>query len=323
MSEVAEGPETRVSGRRSRASALRVSIASGRSSTICSSRDDADVEVGDEGERTPPLARAGGEDDRAGLGDREGAAGEDAVEGCRARPRSEPVVDDELEPGRPPRRRQTGRDPDPAGCRARARASPIAAASSAALDPSDLGPVVGEPLAEELGARRSVERPCRGGRTPAPGSAREAPAVAPRTRARTASRAALTGATATTRGSSRRQAAAGRGCASSRRAAPAAGRSSPSRTNGRWTTRPSRWASSKRRRPPKTQPSRPIATRSATVAARRDGLAAQMQQHRRDVDLDRADLVAGAAEARGERQRGAPARSRRSCGVRIAPIGPG
>jgi hypothetical protein len=40
----------------------------------------------------------------------------------------------------------------------------------------------------------------------------------------------------------------------------------------------------------------------AAAAGGLDGLRAQVQQHARDVDLDRADLVAGTAKSGGERK---------------------
>ena len=63
-------------------------------------------------------------------------------------------------------------------------------------------------------------------------------------------------------------------------------------------------------------------SRSARLRPLADDPAAEVNEHSRDVDLDGADLGTGAAETRGERQRtglGGP----RSCGVKIAPIGPG
>ena len=57
-------------------------------------------------------------------------------------------------------------------------------------------------------------------------------------------------------------------------------------------------------RPPKIQATAASRARSGSRDLRLDHLCAQVQQHLRDVDLDRADLVARAAEARGVRQRG-------------------
>ena len=110
MSEVADGPEMKVSGRRwSSASATRAS-ASGRSSTICGSLDDADVEVGDERERAAALGRPGREDDRPGLGDRDGAARDGAVDQVEVAWR-QLVVLDELDVGAAPGGREpAGRD---------------------------------------------------------------------------------------------------------------------------------------------------------------------------------------------------------------------
>ncbi len=70
MSLVADGPLIQVCGRvgSSRASA------SGTVPTIRLRTDDADVEVGQEAQRAAALTRTGIEDDRAGLGDRDGTA---------------------------------------------------------------------------------------------------------------------------------------------------------------------------------------------------------------------------------------------------------
>ena len=59
------------------------------------------------------------------------------------------------------------------------------------------------------------------------------------------------------------------------------------------------------------------------VALRLHDVVAKLDEHGRDVDLDRADLVAGAAQRRRERQLGSACSTPTSCGVRIAPIGPG
>ena len=68
---------------------------------------DADVEVGDKRQRATAFEGAGSEDDRPGLGDRCGAAGERAVEGIELES-GQAVVGDELDvcvppvrPGRP------------------------------------------------------------------------------------------------------------------------------------------------------------------------------------------------------------------------------
>ena len=84
MSEVAEGPETNTSGR-------PVSLTSGATRAIAAGRvrldlvfsDDAQVDVGDEGEGSPPVGRAGGEHERARLRHRERASGERGVEGVQ------------------------------------------------------------------------------------------------------------------------------------------------------------------------------------------------------------------------------------------------
>ena len=49
---------------------------------------------------------------------------------------------------------------------------------------------------------------------------------------------------------------------------------------------------------------------------------AELDEHGRDVDLDRAHLVAGAAQRGGERKLGSVLDPDHAAGVRIAPIGP-
>ena len=75
---------------------------------MSSRADDADVVVGDERERAAAGGGAGVEHDRAGVGDRERAAGDDRVERVEVGDR-EVVVDDGAEVG------EFGRDADPFG----------------------------------------------------------------------------------------------------------------------------------------------------------------------------------------------------------------
>ena len=78
MSLVAEGPEIQVSGR------ARVEAGHGLrdgGDDLLRGPYDADVVVGHEGDAAAPLGRSRVQDDRAGLGDGQGAAGDDAVHG--------------------------------------------------------------------------------------------------------------------------------------------------------------------------------------------------------------------------------------------------
>ena len=116
------------------------------------------MEVGDERERAAALVRRRREDDRAGLCDRDGAAGEDAVERVELVRRREPVVLDELDSGgrQAPAAR---RDHEPPGAVPRAQTpTDLARDLLAGGDAPHLGAVVADPLAEELDALARVER---------------------------------------------------------------------------------------------------------------------------------------------------------------------
>ena len=83
---------------------------------------------------------------------------------------------------------------------------------------------------------------------------------------------------------------------------PGRRRIEPLRTNGACAIRPSRCARRRRRalaEAPRSRAHREPLGRQALVL---DDLRAQVEQHVRDVDLHRADLVAGAAERRRVRQ---------------------
>src|SRR5207247_9052446 len=73
----------------------------------------AQVVVGDEGQCTPALGRGAVEDDGARLGDRNGGAGDDAVNGIE-RGGGEAVVGDDLGAARQAGQAETGRYHDPA-----------------------------------------------------------------------------------------------------------------------------------------------------------------------------------------------------------------
>ena len=118
-------------------------------------RDDADVEVGDERERAAALARARGEDERAGLGDRDRAAGEHAVERVELARRQAVVLDDLDAAGRQSSGKPAGTTIRDAAVRSRLGDR---GARSPARDAAHLGAVVADALAEELDARAPVER---------------------------------------------------------------------------------------------------------------------------------------------------------------------
>ena len=80
MSEVAEGPEIQVRGRPgSPADSPERGDGLGDDPDDLVLADHAEVIVGQERQGPPPLARPAVEDDRPGLGDPQGAAGQDAV----------------------------------------------------------------------------------------------------------------------------------------------------------------------------------------------------------------------------------------------------
>ena len=80
MSEVAEGPATKVSGRPALTGSLEPGDRLGNEPDDLVLADHADVEVRHEGERPPALPLPRVEHERARLGDRDRTAGERAVE---------------------------------------------------------------------------------------------------------------------------------------------------------------------------------------------------------------------------------------------------
>ena len=147
MSEVAEGPETKVSGRPSRTAGSSLATASGTRPTIWSLAHDADVQVGNEGERPAALAGPAVEHEAAGLGDAGGAAGERAVELVEVVWR-EAVVLDQLDAVGTPGGGETGGHAQPA--RAVFLAQSRHAGRQLGLgDAVDGGPVFGHPLGED------------------------------------------------------------------------------------------------------------------------------------------------------------------------------
>ena len=301
-----------------RTSSPRSSIASGTSSTICRSS-------------TTQTWRSG-----TSVSARRPSAGPPArtivpVSAiATVQPVSDAVERVELGAARGRRRRRAPRRPGATGgaragrpTRRPARAAAIAAPSSDAGDAPDLGAVVADALAEERDPRLAVERP-----RPPVGARRR------RRRRPAAERGAHASEDRLARSSrpllpplaealARRRLQVAR-CASTPRAGAGSRAIRPPRTNGRCSdprraaARVRSVAGRRRRRPPPASP--PARARSPLAST---ALLAQVQQHPRDVDLHRADLVAGAAQARRVRQASARSRCRCSCGVRIAPIGPG
>ena len=330
MSLVAEGPEIQVSGRVGSSRG----IACGTEATICSGARTTQMWwSGTSVMRPAALARAGVEDDRAGLGDRHGAAGDHGVDGvqlvrgeaapssmrCRRRPASQSA-------GRPPAARRPPRT-------VRRQHSAIRAGSSAVGGAVHDRPVVGEvarradrALAGSSGgvARQIVARH---GLVRAPrrrvGQARADPAqdasrrqlVAARRRAPVGlafvapfrfvrchqSRKDSAGISGRSRvaGPGRPgpgQAASGAACGCGRPGAgPRAGT-----PGGRGPSPPRAW-----RPAPPRGPSR-AGRRGAALADRAalDDPLPQVDQDLGDVDGDRAHLVAGAAQGGGVRQGG-------------------
>ena len=182
MSDVALGPETNVSGRPSaRGAGASAAIASGTrrgrrpASTTQTCRSGTSVSA------RRPLRGAAVEHDRAGLGDRQRAAGEHAVERVEVARRERRVVDDAAR--RPARRAARRAATATAARRARAHAAATASASSPRGDAPHGRAVLGGALAEPrddvrvAGGRAGARR--RGRRAARP--ARRRPRRAPRT----------------------------------------------------------------------------------------------------------------------------------------------
>src|SRR6266851_8849736 len=112
--------------------------------------NDADVDVRDERERAPALHCSAGEDERAGLGDRNRAPRDDAVESIKL-VRAQAVDVDRV--GRSPRFGETPRDADTAAARKLAEQ----VAQSRCRRPLDTGAIVEKALAQEGDPARIVE----------------------------------------------------------------------------------------------------------------------------------------------------------------------
>ena len=314
MSEVAEGPEMSVAP--AAAAAASAAIASGTVSTIWSAATTQRWRSGTRVSARRPSRGAAVEDERPGLGDREGAAGEHPVELVESVAAERGSSSIELDPGG----RQAGRSHGTARLR-----TPLAAqraehlASSAGGDPADPRARSRQPArSRSIGALLERAYSRRAGASPAPDRDRGEPAVRLGSRSQDHSRAALIArarppvaeALAGARGqvAVRVQARPGRLVAAAPR---------PSRAGAGRARSGARSAKVRGQAAPAPALRRP-ARRPLAADAGRAGAPG-----RRDVDLHRADLVAGAAQRRGEGQRRRAARARCSCGVRIAPIGPG
>lgn len=118
--------------------------------------DHADVQVGHEAERTAALGGASGQHDRAGLGDRDRRAGEDAVDPVE-RGVQQCVLVDQLDLIGAPGGRQAARHGDPLrparGERLGDRLTELGARNAL-----HRRAVVADPLAEEIEQRRRRER---------------------------------------------------------------------------------------------------------------------------------------------------------------------
>ena len=338
MSEVADGPgdereRPALADRRARAARRPPA----RRSTIWSARDDAEVVVGHERERAAALRRAAVEHDRAGLRDRERAAGEGAVEGVevvrRCRPSSsissrpsgrQSARADPARHDQPPWRRARGSPSDaprgraaagagaPWPCtrrRARRTAPPSPRAtlvrvgdSRVAPPPRPVGPPAQTDAAKDGGPGVAAPRGA------GVGSRRLSAALSfdVNRRARRLGRRARA---ATSRGRSRRASRqiARRGPARSGQGSRRRGRRASGRAEARRALR--RLEGAPRREGAVHRPSS-LLSRASRAARCRTDPAAQVHEHPRDVDLHRADLVAGPAQGRRERQRAALRRAR-------------
>ena len=270
--------------------------------------DDADVAVGDEGDRATALTGAVVEDDRAGLGDAETRPGDDPVERVEVGG-GQVVVHDSTRH----LQIEVGRYDDPSALGQRGADPGLEVRGVAALDD---GPVVGDALDEEGDGVGRRDRAGRRGTSATGGSG--AVATAARTAARMSSRA-LTGGSPSPRCHQARNdswGGAGRSRAPVQRDPGPGSRPSARRPPGsdvrptRPQTRPTRPES--RSAPPSRRAS--LNAQAAALIASASALGrpprwasttwrAQVDQDRRDVDLHRADLVAGAAQRRGVGQR--------------------
>ena len=119
------------------------------------------MQVGHERQRAAPLRRSAGEDDRAGLGDRGGAAGECAVDVVQL-VCAQPVILDEIDAGGPQGQLRRDRQPADAAFGADAADRNL---DLRGVDPRDHRAIVADAVAEELRPRLGVERARRGGRS--------------------------------------------------------------------------------------------------------------------------------------------------------------
>ncbi len=113
MSEVADGPDTNVTARRARDGGLEPGDGLRDDPDDLLAEHHADVQVGHERERAAALGGAAVQHERAGLGDRHGAAGQGAVEPVELAGRQAAVLA-QLDVLRAPCGRQVGRNAEPA-----------------------------------------------------------------------------------------------------------------------------------------------------------------------------------------------------------------
>ena len=262
MSEVADGPETNVTGRRSSAQVAGESAHRGRERRPRpGGLDDAEVEVRHEREGAAALPRAGVEDDRPGLGDRERAAGHRAVHLVELAD-AEPRVGNRT---RPPAGATSAADPQ--GRRRAARRArgtrPRSPRSPVRRDDPDAGAVVRDPLQEALDGSRRPRAPdsprltCASSGSSASGTSASARLIRARIsfRARSSRVPPLAERLPARRG--------GRSRVVVQAPRPGSRLMRPPRANGRPASRPSRCASRNRRSEAKTHASTRMACRSA------------------------------------------------------------
>ena len=292
--------------------------------------DDADVVVGDERERPAARVLPGDEHDRAGVGDRQRGAGDDRVERVELGDRR----------GRRPRSRRGPRSRKPAGTPTRCALAEDGSHRGRRRRIPRRG---GRSRGTRRRARRTDRRSRRGGASRRRGTRAGSPGL--RRRAERGRIRARMSAFACSRAASGRCSAEASVAESSRAGSPSAVLPPVAeRLLGRLGEVAHRGPAGDGglRQRPAAEPRQPLRGLVAAAGGERRGHAlhgqrlgrelglllahdapAQVDEDRRDVDLDRADLVTGAAQRRRPRQRRRLSRARCSCGVRIAPIGPG
>ena len=297
MSDVADGPETSTSGRPSLAARLEAAHELGNGLDDLLFPHDADVEIGQQRQRTSPLPRPAVEGDRPGDRAGGGARCERAVELVELLRRKR-VVLDELHAGRAQPLVEVLRDPDPPRA---LRREHLGHGGCCVVD----------------AAARSRDSHGRDPRTPRHSRVRHRAldAVEPRDGSRSCAGDGLPHAlehdvtrghrTPTTLGTSAEARPADRGCAPTHATAPAGSAGSSRRArSASGGNAPAAAPARTRARERKTRPSSFMLAPSGPSRFAADHLRALVHEERRDVDPHRTDVRARAAEGRGERKRG-------------------